>query len=306
VKRSASLGASFSHRNARHLGLDPARAFEQVLGVGFGLLRVSAYWDELEGGQWGPLERLLEAAERAGQPLVVTVGMKGIRWPEFYVPPALATRAMNGLRGPLLEFVAATVEHFRGSPAVAAWQVENEPLNRSGPRRRWIPVDLLAAEVAAVRSLDTRPLVLTAFRHFNHLVDLVARPWPWTPVERRLLGLLNGGDALGLDVYTRIGWELGRRRRTSGARASWPEEAQAAAGRARTAGRQAWITELQAEPWGAGSFSQADLAAVHRGLAGRGFDRVLLWGAEHWLWRESQGDASWLRQVEALVEVASS
>src|SRR5207237_6756497 len=118
------------------------------------------------------------------------------------VPPALAGRAMNELRGPMLEFVATTVERYRGSPVVVAWQVENEPLNRAGLRRRAIPIEMLAAEVAAVRSVDTRPLVLTAFRHFDLVVRWASRPWAWTAVERGLLGLLYGGEVGGLRVYT--------------------------------------------------------------------------------------------------------
>jgi hypothetical protein len=35
-------------------------------------------------------------------------------------------------------------------------------------------------------------------------------------------------------------------------------------------------------------------------LRGVGYDRILLWGAEHWLAREADGDDSWLRAVERL------
>src|SRR5439155_21810883 len=285
-------------------GLDPARAFEQVLGMGFGLVRISAYWDELDARGFGPLDDLVEAAERAGQPLVVTVGMKAMRWPEFYVPAALATRPPGDLRGPVLEFVTATVERLRGGPAVAAWQVENEPLNRPGLQGP-IPLDVLAAEVATVRSLDTRSLVLTTFRHFNRLVDWASRPLPWTSVERRLLGLLTGGDVLGLDVYTEIAWNLRGLRRTTRARAGWAAEAGAIASETVAAGRRAWVTEAQAEPWRGSPFSPADMASVFRALSGHGFERVLLWGAEHWLWRQAQGELSWLRGVTALPGGAS-
>ena len=41
-------------------------------------------------------------------------------------------------------------------------------------------------------------------------------------------------------------------------------------------------------------------------VAGHGFDRVLLWGAEHWLWCQGRGDASWMRQVEALLKEAAN
>src|SRR2546429_9763756 len=183
MKRSTSLGTSFSPRKARQHGLDPARAFRQVLDMGFGLVRVSAHWDELDDGRWRPLEVLLEAAERVGQPLLVTVGMKAIRWPEFYVPPALAGRAMNELRGPLLEFVTTTVERYRGSPAVVAWQVENEPLNRAGLRRRAIPFELLAAEVAAVRSGGRGPPGLAALRALHLGGGRPPRPWPGASLE---------------------------------------------------------------------------------------------------------------------------
>jgi len=189
---------------------------------------------------------------------------------------------------------------------VVAWQVENEPLNRAGLGRRAIPFEMLAAEVAVVRSVDTRPLVLTSFRHFNRAVDWASRPWPWTPVEGRLLRLLREGDALGLDIYPRMPWGRGRRRRQSAARARWAEEAKAIAAKASAAGQRAWIIELQAEPWGAGSLGSADLASFYRAVAGDGFDRVLLWGAEHWLWRQGRGDPSWVRQVEALLEEASN
>jgi hypothetical protein len=302
---SQRVGISFSHRHAVYLGLDPIRAFEQLVNMGFGVVRISAYWDEIAARGFRSLHTLLETAGRAGQPLVLTVGMKAIRWPEFYVPQTLASLTTRDLQGPLSEFISTTVEHCKDSPAIVAWQVENEPLNRSGPNRRWIPLYLLAAEVEAVRKLDARPLILNAFRHFTLASDWMSRPWPWTSVEQQLLRLLDKGDVLGLDIYTRIAWTFSRISRVSTARASWPNEATAVADQAHAANRNAWVTEAQAEPWGPGSFGPADVAAVYSRLANGAFERVLLWGAEHWLWCQARGDTSWLSQVQTILEATA-
>src|SRR5258708_25511956 len=57
---------------------------------------------------------------------------------------------------------------YRDNPTVMAWQIENEPFNRSGPHALWVPRRVVRAEAEAVRSLDPNPpLVGTAFAHFD-------------------------------------------------------------------------------------------------------------------------------------------
>src|ERR1700730_10735387 len=104
----------------------------------------------------------------------------------------------------VMEFLQETVERYRGHPALTAWQVENEPLNISGPHRWWIAPQILRQELAAVRAADpSRRVVVTAFAHFNRLLDTLSTPRGQS--AGRLLELLSPGDVLGLDVYQRIG-----------------------------------------------------------------------------------------------------
>ena len=83
---------------------------------------------------------------------------------------------------------------------------------------------------------------------------------------------------------------------------------------AHQAGKQFWITELQAEPW---TDSDARLISPQRPSPnlsparlrqnieyGRraGADRLYLWGAEWWLFEEQRyGDSRWLATVRAAV-----
>jgi hypothetical protein len=295
------LGVSFSHRQAAHLGLDPMRAFDRLLEMGFRLVRVSCYWDEIDGRGYGRLDALVEAAERTGVGLLVTVGTKAMRWPEFYIPARLDGRPSSSLRESALEVVATTVRRYRSSSAVEAWQVENEPLNRSGPRRRLVPKQLLEAELDEVRRLDGRPIVVNAFRHFRPLVDRASQACPWANAEAAILRLLNPGEVLGLDLYRRIALTIAGRSWLSSAPEDWAERAERVAAAARASGRRAWVVEAQAEPWGPGSLDPGELAAIRDALRGRGFERIVLWGAEHWLHREAQGDPSWTRAARSLL-----
>jgi hypothetical protein len=302
------LGASFSPLRASAAGLDWRQAYTDLLALDLDPIRLSAYWDAIDRDGYGDLDWLLDGAARAGRSVVLTVGMKGIGWPEFYIPARLAPPAPRGadvgaaspaLATAVLEFGVATVERYKNHPALARWQVENEPLDRSGPNRWWIGPELLEREVQAVRGADPdRPLLLTAFAHFNLVLDILSNPRGQG--IGRLLELVPDRAALGLDVYIRIGQKLLWFDWVWHADGRWASDAGGWRVEAERRGREAWVAEAQAEPWGPGSLGPADIRTVVDGLRGVGYGTLLLWGAEHWLAQAAAGDRSWLETVAAL------
>jgi hypothetical protein len=262
----------------------------------------------VDRGGYGDLDWQLDQVSRAGRSVLLTAGMKAIGWPEFFIPARYTPPARSwgevgssspALSSAVLDFLTATVERYRNHPALLAWQLENEPLNRSGPRHWWIGSELLERELAVVRRLDPeRPLLLTAFGHVNWVLDLLSNPWGQGP--SRLLELLPAGGTLGLDVYIRVEQRLGPLQWIWRADRAWRSEAARWRREAERGGRQAWVTEAQAEPWGPRSFQPADIRTVVEGVRSAGYETVLLWGAEHWLSRAALGDRSWLDAVAAL------
>lgn len=320
-----ALGASFSPRRARGRGLDWQPAFRRVLELGLSPLRLSTYWDGVDGDGYGELDWQVAEADRAGREVVLTVGMKAQGWPEFAIPDRLVPAVRRGanvvaaaleLRSAAVELVEATIARYRDRRCVIAWQIENEPVNRSGPRGWWIGADLVRDEIAAARAADPgRPIVVNAFAAFNRRLDVAASRYGLL----RLLGrdeyrpefevaeLLRPGDVLGLDVYRRIGYRLfGARLFTTSHR--WRENAARWHARAAAGGKRAWIIEAQAEPWEpeppAGqphrSCTPADMVETVGALRDAGYDTILLWGVEHWLACDATGDGSWLQAVERL------
>lgn len=281
--------------------MDPVLAFEQLTSDGFRPIRLSAYWDSDPIDNYQTLDRLVAAAERLGTSIVITVGMKGMRWPEFYIP---ATIERGQLATSVVDFVSTTVARYQHSRAVEAWQVENEPRNRSGPKFRLVPSELLPREMKAVAQVDSRPQIVNCFLHFTWLSDLVSRPWPWNDVVEHLLELLSADQVLGFDIHPFIGRRLGPIRWLSSARNTWPRELRACADRARSRGRRVWITESQAEPWGPGSLDPTRMQLIFEGVCEAEPEVVLLWGAEFWLKRQSEGDPRWLEAAISLVKSA--
>ena len=315
----AVIGTSFARWRAEGRGLDYRAAFERIVAMRFEILRLSASWREIERYGYEHLDWLLTTAERARQPVLLTVGMKALGWPEFYLPEGLSPSDAPVQRRAIMH-VREVARRYRDNPALAAWQIENEPFNRSGPNGWWIPRSVVRAEAEAVRSLDPdRPLVVTTFAHFDAALDRASsrQQSRWKrrlglaiPAEREALSVLRHGDILGLDVYPSIGW-LDQDGRDRLARAAPDQLASVAAWQriARQQGKRVWVTEAQAEPW-EGRSTQGDPVSVRSEAIGRlvegltriGVGSILLWGSEYWLWRADRGDPRWIEAVALVLK----
>ena len=331
VAAPVQVGTSFSPVRAGYLGLDYRSAFKRLEAMHFRVIRLSSYWDQVDSEGYDQLDWLMNEAQRARQPIVLTVGMKALGWPEFFVPASVTDLATlnqgqdvasdSSLRAGTLAFVEDTVLRYRDNPALVGWQIENEPFNRAGPQRLWIDAGFLRDEISSVRQLDRhhRPLIVNAFSHFNLVFDQASarqgfdlRQWlgfDADSAERDSLAVLNRGDVLGLDVYTAIGYQFLGQDHLSRADGDWPDRLARVRELAKRQGKQAWITEAQAEPWESAqetytdpkSTNPAAIRSVFENLKDAGYGTVLFWGSEYWLWRADNGDPLWIDAIKAIL-----
>ena len=331
VAAPVQVGTSFSPVRAGYLGLDYRSAFKRLEVMHFRVIRLSSYWDQVDKEGYDQLDWLMNEAQRARQPIVLTVGMKALGWPEFFVPASVTDLATlnqgqdvasdSSLRAGTLAFVEDTVLRYRDNPALVGWQIENEPFNRAGPQRLWIDAGFLRDEISSVRQLDHhhRPLIVNAFSHFNLVFDQASarqgfdlRQWlgfDADSAERDSLAVLNRGDVLGLDVYTAIGYQFLGQDHLSRADGDWPDRLARVRELAKRQGKQAWITEAQAEPWDSAQETYIDpkstnpvaIRSVFENLKDAGYGTVLFWGSEYWLWRADNGDPRWIDAIKAIL-----
>ncbi len=300
---AVQCGANFSARHAASLGLDPRGALGEVLvDLGVRYLRLPVCWDELEPEpgrhRWEILEWQMAAAAAAGARVLLCVGHKVPRYPEYFAPEWAEALSDEEFRPALLSFVAAAVTRFRDHPALEAWQVENEPLaqfagwrfgERSRDARRW-----LDDEIAVVRALDPRHLIVASY------ADV---PWMFT----QLPGTLRcDADVVAVSVYRRTYFRSPWYRGYVDLNRMGPVGPFSLRYQKRWAAlydRELWISELQAEPWPktpggllqaapeelARTMSRQQLLRSWQEAAGAGISRAYLWGVEWLLHRRRQG-----------------
>ena len=331
IPAPVQVGISFSPQRAAYLGLDYRVAFKRLEAMHFRVIRLSTYWDQVDREGYDQLDWLMSEARKSHQPVALTVGMKALGWPEFFIPASAApvgglhqgqdVATDSAFREAALSFVDATVDRYRDNPVLIAWQVENEPFNRAGLQRLWIDAEFLRDEIASVRALDGhhRPVIVNAFSHFNLVFDQASarqgfdfRQWlgfDADSAERDGLSVLGRGDVLGLDVYTAIGYQFLGSDHMSHADGDWPDRLARVRDLAHKQGKLAWITEAQAEPWESSDLNYANpkstspsaIRGIFANLKDAGFTTILFWGSEYWLWRADQGDTRWVDTIKGIL-----
>ncbi|MDQ3008872.1 MAG: hypothetical protein M3Q81_04740 [bacterium] len=296
-----SLGTTFTPRHAAWLGLDPLASFKDCLEWPIEYIRVGAYWDEIEPkkGQYNFAQLLpyLTSAEKSSKKIILVVGAKAPRWPEFYLPSDVTgTLETEENQQRLLDLISAVVTECGNFSCISHWQCENEPLDPSGPDELTISLEFLKREIEMIRSLDNRPIITTVWGN-----DLTNRG------HYRTLEPL--ADIIGIDLYYQqfTARLLGRNYYRSPA-----DSDETIKDCISTLSKPVWITELQAEPWEKDedgyrspqpkSISPELLKAYCQRAAKLGAGVVLLWGAEYWLWRNAQHDNSYLTILQELAD----
>ncbi len=321
------VGTTFSRVQCVYLDMDPRKTYLDILDMGFDLIRVGAYWSHIEKQEgvfdFSGLDWQVEEAGKKKIPVVLTVGMKAPRWPEYFIPDWVLekVRIRYGrdiskdayLRERALGFIKAVVTRYKDNPAVKYWQVENEPFMHIGPDANYIGRDFLEQEVRLVRDIDggKRPVILTTATYPNRFLRMISNLFTKHDYIRECLAL---SDIMAINVYSMVG------HRSFGLDLYFVVKAgqfdlyfSELISMIRESGKIPWVTELQAEPWEPGHLAYTGGDRPYTGSPDRtvrnfralkkmGVDAVLLWGAEYWLYRQEViGDTRWVKAVREIL-----
>lgn len=282
-KKDLSYGITFSLKQAESLGLDWQEAYASILDdLKIKKIRLAAYWDEIEAEKdsyvWEDLDWQIKKASEVGVEIILAVGGRLPRWPECHFPKWLENVSQVEKREQLLEYIELTINRYKDNKNIAAWQVENEPFLINFGECPKLDKDLLDEEIALVKSLDKRPIVVTDSGELS----------AWIPAARRadIFGTTMYRDTYSklLRSYVHYPIEPGffRFKKNITRIFSDPEK---------------WVViELQAEPWGSVPFQE--LPKTERDITmslekfkdmidfsrKTGFKEFYLWGVEWWYW----------------------
>jgi hypothetical protein len=163
--RDVAWGVTFSQKASGQLGLDWRANYRAIVReLRPAGLRLVAYWDLIEPArgryEFSDLDWQISEAEKAGIPVVLAVGEKVPRWPEYHLPQWARADDTRERQAALLTYLAKVVDHYRGSAVLRYWQVENEPYVDFGVGPPTDPA-FLEKEIALVRKANPRHRILT-------------------------------------------------------------------------------------------------------------------------------------------------
>lgn len=309
------VGVSLSHLHARNSGLDPLDLLDDVCDLGLGWVRLGVYWSEveqLEGDySFESLHDLLRLCEQLNLKVILTVGMKAPRWPEFYLPNWIKSESNKWtfahfshdderLLAAVKLLIRESVRELGDYNCIKVWQIENEPLDASGKRQWRIGWDFLRSEVSTLRQRNL---------HAKILLTCWGNELNGRNVYSNLAEL---GDIVGIDLYPKIPNPLPVMKNVTPYIGPKDTDSKllACANEIRSLGKRFWITELQMEPWEEGeeTSGRSNPPSCMPSQISKNFEwvtqfepeMVLLWGLEYWVWKREQGDDRWWKSVKAL------
>lgn len=288
--KEIEFGVTFSDKYAEEIGLDP----QQVLTVLLDELRVKkfrlmAYWDKIEkikdSYDFTNLDWQLNEIEKRGGEISLVIGHRLPRWPECHWPAWTFKLNQAERQEEVLELLNIIVDRYKGNQIVTSWQVENEPFLRVFGECPRPDNDFFKKEIELVRSLDSRPVVVTESGELS----------TWLKAS-------SLADYIGTSVY-RITWN----KRWGYFYYPLPPShyyLKAKAVKLLTSVDDIFISEMQMEPWLGMPALQTPLGEQYRSMNAQRFQKnlnyvkrtglspVYLWGVEWWYWLKEQGDSS--------------
>ena len=288
--KPGEFGATFSKKFCEELGLNWKETYLAILkDLKVRYLRLPTYWDEIEKTEsvydFADLDYMVNEASARQVKLIITLGRRQPRWPECHSPSWNQKNSPEQSEAAILKMIKVVVLRYKDKINIINWQVENEaflgsfgvcpPLNRN----------FLQQEIDLVKSLDSRPIIITGSGEMSSWKNEVAV-----------------GDVFGTTMYRVVynSW-LGY------IRYSFPTYFyQFKATLAGIKRDKALNIELQAEPWVPQgkmiyltqkqvnkSMSVNQLRANLQYAINLDFKQTYVWGVEWWYWQKLYGNTEY-------------
>ena len=283
-------GITFSRKFCDEIGIDWKKTYLAILDdLKVKNIRIPIYWDEIEVKDdefnFTDYDFMFDEGAKRGVKFTANIGWRLPRWPECHSPKWVAGLEVPVIKEKTVEMLKPVIDHFKDREEIIYWQVENEPLLNSFGICPDGDEEFLKKEVALVRSLDKRPILVTASGELSS----------W----RKEWGI---GDMFGTTMY-RVVWNP----ITGYFRYPLPASFyKFKASFLKLKPENMIISELQAEPW----VPKGTLAELPPSESNKSFDlkqfeanlqyainadlnQCYLWGVEWWYLRKLNGSSEY-------------
>ncbi|MBU0976154.1 MAG: hypothetical protein ABIE03_05105 [Patescibacteria group bacterium] len=330
------IGTTFDLERAQNWGLNCKKSLERIIDLGLSPIRIGIKWNKvcnnsppkadqpmarklkdqnLKQGNynWTEYDHIFEYLNRNKIPTILATGMKSPQWPEYYTPNNLITQfTINNpkFKNSLFSFINACIKRYSHLSNITHIQIENEPFLPSGPNKRRLSEVLLTEEISKAREKTKLPILLTA--QGLPTTGIIAEYLRGRHKYKKTLTDL--GNAIGLNIFPVIHdhFLFGSTKTFKASKLAW-KYFDRLVNEIKSKDKECLITELQAEPWEGkepdfknpygNKTCNPDMVKDYLKRVGDiGIETVLLWGIEFHLKCETQGNDTWIKMIEQVLD----
>lgn len=298
----AIFGVTYSPRYAQSFGLNPQQTYTQALDeLQIKNIRLPVYWDEVEKTpgtyDFSSVDFYLREAEKRQVNVILVIGEKVPRWPECFEPTWATSLPQDQQQQELDKLIKTEVTYFQHYPSISVWQVENEPYFNFGlcQQVNTNRVDEVKQEVTLVKSLDSRPVLITDSGELSN----------WSQA-------FQTGDIVGYSLYRTV-WSA-----NLGFYVDYPlpplfyQLKAAIEANLLHKSNNTFVSELQAEPWGEQGKSLTQMSPIREEQVfppskiiqnsnyakETGAKEIYLWGIEWWYYMKKTGHPEYINAAK--------
>lgn len=300
-----TYGTSFSRFHSEELKLNWKETYLAILNdLGVRNFRFSAHWPltEPEEGKFNftELDFQIKEARKVGASVILAVGRRLPGWPECHEPAWVKDLSKEEKQKKILAYIRKVVERYKGYENILYWQVENEPYLAFFSRSACGELDeeFLKKEIALVKELDARPVILTDSGEFStwhnaYVQSDVFGTSIYLYIWNRILGPIRYPI---MPAFFRIKHNI--------IKILFKD-------------KPALVIELSAEPWLLQPIvdTPIDVQLSRMGVdkfnemidfsSKTGFDTFYLWGAEWWYWMKLNGHPEFWERAKNLISTTT-
>ncbi len=310
-----SLGATFDYEQALNLGLDYKKVLKDIIRLKLSPIRIGVKWNKVETRKdkydWKIYDHILNEFNSHNIDVILVVGMKSPRWPEFFVPDwidlggktSVIKSGNSFLTEKLYNFISSILERYKKLSSIKYIQVENEPFINVGENKLRISSEFLKKETEFVKDRTNLKVILNS--QGLPTTGLLAEYIKGRKKYKEQLIRLS--DVFGVNVFPKFEGKtlLNTNITFSASKLAWGY-LKAINKKVRECKKECIVTELQAEPWQFGNVSFTDafknktcnpdmVKEYLLQLEEIGFDTVLIWGTEFHLACWEKGNDEWMK-----------
>ena len=160
-------GITYSPKFADEIGLNWQDTYLAILDdLQAKNIRMPIYWDVIEDQEgeydFTVYDYIFDEGKKRDVKFIANIGWRLPRWPECHAPDWVRDQDIKTIQNKTIVMMKAVVERYKDRPEIVAWQVENEPLLDWFGECPQGDEEFLKKEVSFVKSLDDRPIIISA------------------------------------------------------------------------------------------------------------------------------------------------